>query len=359
MSVLLLVEHDGSAIKDSTLAAVTAAAKLGDVHALVAGSGVGGVGEAAAKIAGVSKVLLADAPHLSHDLAENVAPVAAKLMANYDALVAPASTFGKNIAPRVAALLDVMQLSDILSVESADTFTRPTYAGNAIATVRSSDSKLVLTVRGTAFEKADRTGGSGGIEAVASTGDKGMSSFVGAEIAKLGFTVITGGGPGIMEAGNRGAHEAGGRSIGVNIELPFEQHLNPYVDRSVTMRYFFTRKTILIKYSYAFIVLPGGAGTLDEMFETMTLIQTGKIRNFPIILMGKDYWQPLMDFVYHMAEAGTISPADPELIFFTDDVGDAIAHLQRHAVRQFGLRRQKLPKPSALFGEKPVVRSAS
>jgi uncharacterized protein (TIGR00730 family) len=185
-----------------------------------------------------------------------------------------------------------------------------------------------------------------------------MARKMGAAIANLGFTVITGGGPGIMEAGNRGAHEAGGRSIGVNIELPFEQHLNPYVDRSVTMRYFFTRKTILIKYSYAFVVLPGGAGTLDEMFETMTLIQTGKIRNFPVILMGKDYWQPLMDFVYHMAEAGTISPADPELIFFTDDVTDAVAHLQRHAVRQFGLRRQKLPKPRALFGEKPVVRSA-
>lgn len=185
-----------------------------------------------------------------------------------------------------------------------------------------------------------------------------MARKMGAAIAELGFTVITGGGPGIMEAGNRGAHEAGGRSIGVNIELPFEQHLNPYVDLSVRMRYFFTRKTILIKYSYAFVVLPGGAGTLDEMFETMTLIQTGKIRNFPIILMGKDYWQPLVDFVDHMAAAGTISPSDPELIFFTDDVTDAIAHLQRHAVRQFGLRRQKLPKPRALFGEKGVVKSA-
>ena len=181
-----------------------------------------------------------------------------------------------------------------------------------------------------------------------------MARQMGAEIAKLGFTVVTGGGPGIMEAANRGAHEAGGRSIGVNIELPFEQHLNPYVERSVTMRYFFTRKTILVKYSYAFVVLPGGAGTLDEMFETMTLIQTGKIRNFPIILMGKDYWQPLMDFVYQMAEAGTISPGDPDLIFFTDDIADATAHLQRHAVRQFGLRRHKLPKPQPALGEKGV-----
>ena len=181
-----------------------------------------------------------------------------------------------------------------------------------------------------------------------------MAREIGAAIAKLGFTVITGGGPGIMEAANRGAHEAGGRSIGVNIELPFEQHLNPYVDRSVTMRYFFTRKTILIKYSYAFVVLPGGAGTLDEMFETMTLIQCGKIRNFPIVLMGKDYWKPLMDFVYHMAEAGTISPSDPDLIFFTDDMDEAVAHLQRHAVRQFGLRRQPMPKPHVIFGEKGV-----
>ncbi len=186
-----------------------------------------------------------------------------------------------------------------------------------------------------------------------------MARKMGAAIAEIGFTVMTGGGPGIMEAGNRGAHEAGGRSIGVNIELPFEQHVNPYVDRSVTMRYFFTRKTILIKYSYAFVVLPGGAGTLDEMFETMTLIQTGKIRNFPIILMGKDYWQPLMDFVYHMADSGTISPSDPDLIFFTDDVADAIAHLQRHAVRQFGLRRHKTPKPRVLLGESAVAKTAS
>lgn len=185
-----------------------------------------------------------------------------------------------------------------------------------------------------------------------------LARRMGSEIAKLGFTVITGGGPGIMEAGNRGAHEAGGRSIGVNIELPFEQHENPYVDRSVNMYYFFTRKMILVKYSYAFVVMPGGAGTLDEMFETMTLIQTHKIHNFPIILMGKDYWQPLMDFVYKMAEAGTISPEDPELIFFTDDVDEAIAHLKRHAVRQFGLRRRYLPKPKPILGERELGRAA-
>jgi hypothetical protein len=108
---------------------------------------------------------------------------------------------------------------------------------------------------------------------------------------------------------------------------------------------------ILVKYSYAFVVMPGGAGTLDEMFETITLIQTKKIRNFPIILMGKDYWQPLMDFVYHMAAEGTISPEDPELIFFTDDIKAAVAHLQRHAVRQFSLRKRNLPKPKTILGE--------
>ena len=122
------------------------------------------------------------------------------------------------------------------------------------------------------------------------------------------------------------------------------------------MRYFFTRKVILVKYSYAFIVMPGGAGTMDEMFETMTLIQTGKLKGFPIILMGKDYWQPLMDFVYRMAEEGTISPDDPELIFFTDDVEDAVAHLQRHAVRQFGLRKKRVPQPIRALGEKPIGR---
>ena len=181
-----------------------------------------------------------------------------------------------------------------------------------------------------------------------------MAREMGAACARLGFTVITGGGPGIMQAGNQGAFEAGGRSLGVNIELPFEQMLNPYVHHSVTMRYFFTRKVVLVKYSYAFIVMPGGAGTLDEMFETMTLIQTGKLRIFPIVLMGKDYWQPLMDFVYRMAEEGTISPDDPELIFFTDDVAAATAHLQRHAVRQFGLRRKPTPKPMMILGEKSV-----
>lgn len=184
MKTLVWVEHEGGALKDATLPAVTAASKLGEVHLLVAGSGVDGVAAAAAKIAGVGKVHVADDAAYDHALAENVAPLIADLMSHHDAFVTPATTTGKNVAPRVAALLDVMQISDILSVESADTFTRPIYAGNAIATVKSSDSKLVITVRGTAFEKAASEGGSGTVEAVASTGDKGLSSFVGAEIAK-------------------------------------------------------------------------------------------------------------------------------------------------------------------------------
>ncbi|MFZ9941083.1 MAG: TIGR00730 family Rossman fold protein [Luteolibacter sp.] len=181
-----------------------------------------------------------------------------------------------------------------------------------------------------------------------------MARRMGQEASRLGFTVMTGGGPGIMQAGNQGAYEVGGRSVGVNIELPFEQHLNPYVHRSLTMRHFFTRKVVLVKYSYAFIVMPGGAGTMDEMFETMTLIQTGKLKGFPIILMGKEYWKPLMEFVYRMADEGMISADDPELIFFTDDVDAAVAHLQRHAVRQFGLRRKPMPKPIRILGEKPM-----
>ena len=185
MKTLVWVEHEGGAVKDATLSAVTAAAKLGEVHLLVAGESVGGVAEAAAKIAGVGKVHVADDAALGHALAENVAPLVVQLMADHDAFVAPATSNGKNIAPRVAALLDVMQISDILSVESEDTFTRPIYAGNAIATVKSKDAKKVITVRGTAFEKAAAEGGSGTVEAVASTGDTGLSSFVGDEIAKL------------------------------------------------------------------------------------------------------------------------------------------------------------------------------
>ncbi|MFC0589740.1 electron transfer flavoprotein subunit alpha/FixB family protein [Novosphingobium aquiterrae] len=181
---LVWVEHDNTSVKDATLAVVTAAAQLGEVHLLVAGSGCKGVADEAARIAGVGKVHLADDAAYANALAENVAPLIADLMGHHDAFLAPATTTGKNIAPRVAALLDVMQISDILSVEGPKTFTRPIYAGNAIATVESSDAKLVITVRGTAFAKAAETGGSGTVEAVSGPGNAGTSTFLGSEIAK-------------------------------------------------------------------------------------------------------------------------------------------------------------------------------
>ena len=184
MKTLVWVEHDNKAVRDATLATVTAAGKLGEVDLLVAGSNARAVADEAAQIAGAAKVLLADDAAYEHALAENVAPLIVGLMADYDAVLFPSTTTGKNIAPRVAALLDVMQLSDILSVEGPDSFTRPIYAGNAIATVQTTDKKLVITVRGTAFDKAEKTGGSASVEAVTGEGDKGQSSFVGAEIAE-------------------------------------------------------------------------------------------------------------------------------------------------------------------------------
>ena len=184
MKTLVLVEHDGKIVKDATLATVAAAAQLGEVHLLVAGSDVGAVATAAAAITGAGKVHVADAAHLEHQLAEDVAPIAAALMGHHDAFLACSTTTGKNIAPRVAALLDVMQISDIMSVEGEDIFTRPIYAGNAIATVKSKDAKKVITVRGTAFEKVAATGGSGTIEAVDTGAASGKSSFVGAELSK-------------------------------------------------------------------------------------------------------------------------------------------------------------------------------
>ena len=183
MSVLVLAEHDNAGLKDATLAAVTAATQIGgDVHLLVAGHGSAAVAAEAAKVAGVAKVLHADDGAYANALPENLAPLIAGLMAGYDAFVAPATSRGKNVAPRVAAHLDVAQISDILSVESADTFTRPIYAGNAIATVKSGDAKKVITVRGTAFAKAASTGGAAAIESVAATPASDKASFAGAEL---------------------------------------------------------------------------------------------------------------------------------------------------------------------------------
>lgn len=141
-----------------------------------------------------------------------------------------------------------------------------------------------------------------------------------------------------MEAANRGAKEVGGRSVGCGIELPREQKLNAYLDRSVVLHYFFVRKALLVKYSYAFVVMPGGAGTLDEFFEALTLIQTGKIRNFPIVIMGKDYWRDLIQFIDKMAAAGMIDRTDLNLIYATDSVQEAIDHIQSKAIEPFGLK---------------------
>jgi uncharacterized protein (TIGR00730 family) len=165
-----------------------------------------------------------------------------------------------------------------------------------------------------------------------------LARHMGGEIAKIGFTVMTGGGPGIMEAANRGAREAGGRSVGCNIKLAFEQRPNPYLDRCVTLRFFSVRKMLLRNYSYAFVVFPGGAGTLDEMFEAVTLIQTGKMEPLPIVLMGADYWREMIAFVEKMARLGTIGPRDPGLIHVTDSIENALAYLRRNAIEPFGLR---------------------
>src|SRR5260370_14550117 len=166
-----------------------------------------------------------------------------------------------------------------------------------------------------------------------------LAEKMGAALARLGFTAMTGGGPGIMEAANRGAKEAGGSSVGCNIELPFEQVSNAYRDRCVRLHYCFVRKALLVKYSYAFVVMPGGAGTLDELFEALTLIQTGKIKNFPIVIMGTDYWKELLHFIETMARRGMIAAKDLSLIYATDSVDEAIAHIQTKAMEQFRLRQ--------------------
>ena len=165
-----------------------------------------------------------------------------------------------------------------------------------------------------------------------------MARKMGAAIAKLGFTVMTGGGPGIMEAANRGAKDVNGRSVGCNIELEFEQQPNAFLDRCVTLHYFFVRKALLVKYSYAFVVMQGGAGTIDELAEALTLIQTHKIKNFPVIVMGTDYWRDLLQMFKKMAEEGMINRSDLDLIFATDSVEDAITHIREKAITPFGLK---------------------
>ena len=176
-----------------------------------------------------------------------------------------------------------------------------------------------------------------------------LARQMGAGVARLGFTVMTGGGPGIMEAANRGAREAGGRSVGCNIQLPMEQQPNPYLDRWVEFRYFFVRKVMLVKYSYAFVVMPGGFGTIDELFEALVLIQTRKIQGFRIVMMGADYWRPLLDFIAGpLVRDGAISPEDVGLINVTDDPEEALRIIAEGTKDMVPPR----PRPSRLLGER-------
>lgn len=174
-----------------------------------------------------------------------------------------------------------------------------------------------------------------------------------AEIAKLGFTIMTGGGPGIMEAANRGAKDVGGKSVGCNIILPHEQQANPYLDKWVNIKYFFVRKTLLIKYSYAFVVMPGGFGTMDELFEALTLVQTNVIEAFPIIVFCKDFQKELMDYIEKLKTERTISPEDLNLLLLTDSIEEAVAHIKK-SIDQFGLKYAE-PKPAKWLLEKRLL----
>ncbi|WP_347302420.1 FAD-binding protein [Croceibacterium sp. TMG7-5b_MA50] len=208
MKALVLAEHGNGTLKDATLSSITAAGQLGEVTVLVAGSGAEAqaAAQAAGQVAGVAKVLLADDAGYAQMLAENVAALIVPLMGEYDALVCAATSNGKNVAPRVAALLDVMQVSDVLSIEGERTFTRPIYAGNAIATVESGDSKLVLTIRGTAFAKAAADGGSAPVETIGGAGEQGLSSFVGCEDSASDRPELTS--AGIVVSGGRALKDA-------------------------------------------------------------------------------------------------------------------------------------------------------
>lgn len=172
------------------------------------------------------------------------------------------------------------------------------------------------------------------------------------KIAELGFTIMTGGGPGIMEAANKGAKAVGGRSVGCNIVLPMEQQHNPYLDKWVNIKYFFVRKTLLIKYSYAFVVMPGGFGTLDEYFEALTLIQTKMISGFPIVIFCKDFHKDLVAHIEKMKESATISPADLDLFLVTDSVDEAVAYIQKNSIVKFNLQPEKPYLPFKWLFEK-------
>lgn len=184
-----------------------------------------------------------------------------------------------------------------------------------------------------------------------------LARKVGSQIAQQGFTVMTGGGPGLMEAANRGAKEAGGRSVGCNITLPTEQQPNPFLDCWVEIRYFFIRKLMLAKYSYAFIVMPGGFGTLDEFFEILVLVQTGKIKDFPIILMGSDYWTELLQYIKDtLCRRGAVAESDLNFIRVTDNATEAMDWIRDAALRKFGLKYAEPKKPRRLFWENTAFR---
>ena len=164
-----------------------------------------------------------------------------------------------------------------------------------------------------------------------------MAKEIGGRLARIGFTVMTGGGPGIMEAANRGAKEAGGISVGCNIVLPKEQKPNPYLDHWVSIKFFFVRKVLLTKYSFAFVVMPGGYGTLDEFFESITLIQTRKMKKFPVVLLGKEYHRQLYAHLTELVKAGTIAERDTELFLFTDSIEEAVKHVKDNTLERFRL----------------------
>ena len=172
----------------------------------------------------------------------------------------------------------------------------------------------------------------------------------GKRIGQMGLTTMTGGGPGVMEAANRGAFESGGYSVGCNIQLPFEQKHNPYMHKWFTFKHFFVRKTLLVKYSYAFIIMPGGFGTMDEFFETLTLVQTKTITQFPVVLYSKEFFQPLMDYMHFLASEGTISESDLDLVLLTDDMDEAMDHIRTYITGNYTIRKR--PKPYWGFFEK-------
>ena len=179
-----------------------------------------------------------------------------------------------------------------------------------------------------------------------------LTQLVAQKLSEFGFTIMTGGGPGIMEAANRGAKDAGGLSVGCNIVLPHEQYQNPYLDKVVSIDYFFVRKELLRKYSFAFVVMPGGFGTLDEFFETITLIQTGKIKSFPIVIMGLEYHKDLIEHINNMAKSQTIAEADLKLILYTDNIDEAVDHIHAYSQLNQTLKlKSKRHRPIKLLGE--------